>query len=105
MADKKKKSSIWYTITNVNELNKEEYLKLIKRVSLFVGLGFVASFIVFFVIALLGGIGNVIKTMHITILLLRTLTTFLRMEPVLRTQWRPQSQLNLEKNPMSYSMA
>ncbi|OJT94463.1 hypothetical protein Micr_00033 [Candidatus Micrarchaeum sp.] len=64
MASKKKKSSIWYTITNVNELNKEEYLKLIKRVSLFVGLGFVASFIVFFVIALLGGIGNVIKTME-----------------------------------------
>ena len=64
MSEKKKKGSIWYTITNVNELDKKEYLELIRRVALFVGLGFVASFIVFFVIALLGGIGNVVKTIE-----------------------------------------
>jgi uncharacterized protein (TIRG00374 family) len=64
MTEKKKKGSIWYTITNVNELSRAEYLKLIRRVALFVGLGFVASFVVFFVIAILGGIGNVVKTIE-----------------------------------------
>jgi len=59
-----KKNSIWYTITNVGDLNRKEYLKLIRRVSLFVAVGFIASFIVFFAIAVVGGLANVIKTIE-----------------------------------------
>ncbi len=56
---KDKRKSIWFAITNISELNRDEYIKMIRRVAFFVGLGFVASFIVFIVIALIGGIGNV----------------------------------------------
>ncbi|MCL4404626.1 PAM68 family protein, partial [Candidatus Marsarchaeota archaeon] len=64
MVEKKKKASIWYTITNISELSRKEYIKLIRRVALFVGIGFIASFIVFFVIAVLGGLSNVIQTIE-----------------------------------------
>ncbi|MCL4372208.1 flippase-like domain-containing protein [Candidatus Marsarchaeota archaeon] len=54
-----KNKSIWFTITNINSLSRKEYIKLIRRVAFFVGLGFIASFAVFIVIAVIGGIGHV----------------------------------------------
>ncbi len=59
---KEKSQSIWYMITHAGELNKNEYMKLVRGATWFVGLGFIASFAVFIVIALIGGIGTVIST-------------------------------------------
>jgi uncharacterized protein (TIRG00374 family) len=56
-----KKRSFWYSITHQTTLNREEYLKLARRVAMFVGGGFAASLIVFIIIAWVGGLGQVIK--------------------------------------------
>ncbi|MGC8585990.1 MAG: lysylphosphatidylglycerol synthase transmembrane domain-containing protein [Candidatus Micrarchaeia archaeon] len=58
MLDTKKKS-IWYTITHIQRLNRKEYIKLIRRVTAFIMVAFVASFLVFFGIAWFGGISKV----------------------------------------------
>jgi len=62
MAEKAKsvKTSIWDQITNVKEMSREEYLKLVRRIGLFVIIGFAVSFAVFLGLALLGGVGKVI---------------------------------------------
>ncbi|ASI14297.1 membrane protein [Candidatus Mancarchaeum acidiphilum] len=57
--NKKDKKSIWYTILHIQNLNEDDYLHLVKRLMYFVGAGFVASFLIFFVIAYIGGIGRV----------------------------------------------
>lgn len=57
-----KKRSFWYSITKVTNPTEEEYTKNINKVSLFIGLAFIVSFVVFMIIAWIGGIGNVFKT-------------------------------------------
>ncbi len=61
LGSKKKKVSLWYTITHQKELGRKEYLKLINRVIVFVALAFLFSTAIFIVIALLEGGGNVIQ--------------------------------------------
>jgi len=55
-----KKQSLWYTITHIHNISKAEYVRLIRRITLFIALGFVGSFIVFFAIAWIGGISKVL---------------------------------------------
>jgi uncharacterized protein (TIRG00374 family) len=57
-----KKKSFWYGITHQTKLDKKSYLKLVRRISLFVGIGFAASLAVFFGIAIFGGFQNVLGT-------------------------------------------
>ena len=57
---KDNKKSIWYQITNVKEMSREEYLKLVRKIGLFVIVGFGVSFAVFIGLALIGGVGQVI---------------------------------------------
>ncbi len=56
-----KKKSFWYSITHQTNLDKESYLKIVKRISIFVGIGFGASILVFFLIAWFGGFSNVLS--------------------------------------------
>ena len=58
---KSKKTSIWYQIANTKEMDRDEYLKLVRRIGLFVIIGFIVSFAVFLGLALVGGIGKVIN--------------------------------------------
>jgi uncharacterized membrane protein YbhN (UPF0104 family) len=77
---KDKKQSVWYMITHTGELDKEEYMKLVKGATWFVGLGFAASFAVFIIIAFIGGIGTVVRTIldsNLYIYLLAFLAVFL----------------------------
>ncbi len=60
---KDKKQSTWYMITHAGELNKGEYMKLVRSATWFVGLGFAASLAVFIVIAFIGGFSTVVSTM------------------------------------------
>ncbi|MGI0133433.1 MAG: lysylphosphatidylglycerol synthase transmembrane domain-containing protein, partial [Candidatus Micrarchaeaceae archaeon] len=60
MARNRKKASIWSTITKLKGVDREGYLKLIKRIRIFVTLAFIASAIVFIAIAFVGGIQNVV---------------------------------------------
>ncbi len=57
--EKKKKKSLWYSITESKNLNEKEYMKNINRVSIFIAAAFGVSFAVFMVIAWIGGIGMV----------------------------------------------
>ncbi|MCL4373639.1 MAG: flippase-like domain-containing protein [Candidatus Marsarchaeota archaeon] len=57
---KEKQKSIWYTITHISRLDKKEYVRLVRRIMLFIIIGFVASFLVFFGIAWFGGISKVL---------------------------------------------
>ncbi len=61
MFGKENKKSVWYIITHKQKMDRKEYLNLVHRVSIFVALGFIASFIVFFIIALIGGLGRVVN--------------------------------------------
>ncbi|MDE1868613.1 MAG: flippase-like domain-containing protein [Candidatus Micrarchaeota archaeon] len=60
MATKQKKASIWSSITKLKKVDREGYLKLIKRIRIFVTLAFIASAVVFIAIAVFGGIQNVV---------------------------------------------
>ncbi len=57
MANKK---SFWYSITHQTKLDKASYLRLVRRISVFVGIGFAASIAVFAGIAIFGGFTNVL---------------------------------------------
>ena len=57
----KKKKSIWYTILHIQTLNEEEYLHLIRRLTYFIGGGFAVSFLIFIILAYLGGLNKVIN--------------------------------------------
>ncbi|MGC8652318.1 MAG: lysylphosphatidylglycerol synthase transmembrane domain-containing protein [Candidatus Micrarchaeia archaeon] len=57
---KREQKSIWYTITHISKLDKNEYVRLIRRITFFIVIGFVASFLVFFGIAWFGGISKVL---------------------------------------------
>lgn len=54
-----KEKSFWYSITHQTKLDKESYLKIVKKISIFVGAGFGASILVFFLIAWFGGFSSV----------------------------------------------
>jgi uncharacterized protein (TIRG00374 family) len=54
------KKSFWYSITHTKTLSEHEYKSMVRKVSLFVGAGFLGSFIVFLALAYLGGINKVI---------------------------------------------
>ena len=58
-SDKKKKVSIWYTITHAKSMSEAEYKRLVNRVMGFVAVSLVFSVIVFGVIAWLGGANKV----------------------------------------------
>jgi uncharacterized protein (TIRG00374 family) len=55
----KREESLWYKITHARRLSEKEYMKMIHRVMLFIVVGFLVSFAVFMVLAVIGGIGNV----------------------------------------------
>lgn len=57
---KQKKKSFWYRLTHTTSLTQEEYKGMIREVYLIVGLFFLASFIVFIGLALIGGLSEVI---------------------------------------------
>ena len=74
-----KEGSIWYTITHIEELDREKYLKLVRGVAVFVGLAMIVSLAVFVVIAFLGGIGNVVRvilSMNLSLFALGLLAVF-----------------------------
>ena len=74
-----KEGSIWYTITHIEELDREKYLKLVRGVAVFVGLAMIVSLAVFAVIAFLGGIGNVVRvilSMNLSLFALGLLAVF-----------------------------
>ncbi len=54
------KKSFWYSIVHQKRLSREGYLRLVHRVSIFVGIGFAASLIVFLGIAIFGGFRDVL---------------------------------------------
>ena len=56
----KKKESFWYAVAHQEHLNKRGYIKLVRRVYLFIGGGFAVSLAVFIILALIGGIDKVI---------------------------------------------
>ncbi|MCL4379511.1 MAG: flippase-like domain-containing protein [Candidatus Marsarchaeota archaeon] len=56
-----KKKSLWYSITHQSHLDREGYIKLVRRVELFVVGGLVASIVIFLALALVGGIGMVVN--------------------------------------------
>lgn len=57
----KNEKSIWYTILHIHNLNEDEYLNLVKRITKYIGLVLLASFVVFLIIAYFGGIDKVIN--------------------------------------------
>ncbi len=54
--------SIWAALKNPRSITSENYMKLIRRARIIVGVGLVGSIIVFLVLAWLGGISNVVNT-------------------------------------------
>ncbi len=56
---KKKNPSFWYSITKATNPTEKEWKKNINKISLFIGIAIAVSFVVFIVIALIGGIGKV----------------------------------------------
>ncbi len=56
----KNNGSLWGSIRKPGELDRESYLRLIRRIRVFVIVGFIASLIAFIVIAYLSGFGRVL---------------------------------------------
>ncbi len=53
------KKSFWYSITHQTKLDRKSYLEIVRKISIFVGIGFGASLLVFFAIAWFGGFNTV----------------------------------------------
>ena len=76
----KKKKSIWYTILHIQTLNEEEYLHLIRRLTYFIGGGFAVSFLIFIILAYLGGLNkviNIVESANLTLYFLAFLAVFI----------------------------
>ncbi len=59
MAKAKGKASLWYRIAHAEKLSEREYMGMVRRVMLFIIVGFLVSLAVFIAIAIIGGIDNV----------------------------------------------
>ena len=78
--EKRKKVSIWYTITHAKNISERGYKKLVNRVMGFVAVSLIFSIVVFGVIAWFGGaakVANIIETADLLVFALALLSVFL----------------------------